>query len=99
MFTCQNSNPTLFPRRFRNDFYPFVYSELKSFDPDGHEMVKTVFGCGDRDEAEGSVTPEDYSPDHFPVNMMNIPIGWRELVMTSPLTTVILIHASKVSFN
>ncbi len=59
-------------------------------------MVKTVFGCGDREEAEGSVTPEDYSPDHFPVNMMNIPIGWRELVMTSPLTTVILIHASKL---
>ena len=59
-------------------------------------MIKTVFVCGDRDEAECSVTPEDYSPDHFPVNMMNIPMDWRELVMTSPLTTAFLIYASKL---
>ena len=88
--------------RFRNDFYPFVYDELKSFDPEGHELVKIVFGCGDRDEKEGSLTPEDYSPDHYPVNIMGRKLNLRDFLMNNPLTVVLLISASKfylVLFN
>ena len=88
----------LFTRRFRNDFYPFIYSELKSFDPDGHDMVKTVFGCVDRDEASEGLKPEDYSPGHYPVNIMNRHMDGKVFLLASPLTTALLIFASKFSF-
>ena len=29
--------------RFRNDFFPFNNSELKSYDPDGYAMILKVF--------------------------------------------------------
>jgi len=29
--------------KFRNDFYPFVHSQLREFDRDGYDMVARVF--------------------------------------------------------
>ena len=84
-------------RRFRNDFYPFIYSELKSFDPEGHDMIKTVFGCLDREEASESLKPDDYSPEHYPVNMMNRHMDGKVFLLASPLTTALLIFSSKFS--
>jgi hypothetical protein len=30
-------------KKFRNDYFPIVHSELKSFDPSGFKMVEDVF--------------------------------------------------------
>ena len=47
----------MYYRRFRNDFYPFIYPELALFDPSGFEMVKTVFRVGEREGDRQSFTP------------------------------------------
>ena len=53
-----NNNLVLFLiRRFRNDFYPFVYPELKLFDPTGFEMVRSVFNVEEREGTLNSFTP------------------------------------------
>ena len=52
-----NDLVSLFVRRFRNDFYPFVYPELKLFDPTGFEMVRSVFNVAEREGNIKSFTP------------------------------------------
>ena len=62
-------------------------------------MIKTVFGCLDREEASESLKPDDYSPEHYPVNMMNRNMEGKVFLLASPLiTTALLIFASKFSF-
>ena len=61
-------------------------------------MVKTVFGCVDRDEASDGLKPEDYSPGHYPVNIMNRHMDGKVFLLASPLTTALLIFASKFTF-
>ena len=60
-------------------------------------MIKTVFGCGDRDEVGDCLTPEDYRPDNYPVNMMDTSVDLMDFLMTTPLTTIFLILASKLN--
>ena len=47
----------MYYRRFRNDFYPFVYPELKLFDPTGFEMVRSIFDVGEREGNLNSFAP------------------------------------------
>ena len=48
---------SFFIRRFRNDFFPFVYKELQLFDPTGFEMVRSVFSVGEREGNNNSFAP------------------------------------------
>ena len=47
----------MYTRRFRNDFYPFIYPELVLFDPRGFEMVAAVFRVRGREGDTESFTP------------------------------------------
>ena len=51
-------------RRFRNDFYPFIYPELKVFDPTGFRMVMSVFNVGEREGDTQCFTPAGRTAEH-----------------------------------
>lgn len=51
-------------RRFRNDFYPFIYPELKVFDPTGFRMVMSVFNVGEREGDTQCFTPAGGTAEH-----------------------------------
>ena len=75
-------------RRFRNDFYPFIYPELATFDPSGLAMVRTVFGCGEREEAAAALCPPDYAARRYPVWRMGAGRGLATFLLASPLATL-----------
>jgi len=77
-------------RRFRNDFYPFIHSELAMFDPVGYQMVRKAFHC-DRDPSS-ILSPLDYHPDTYHLAMLSSKIitplvGY---LVFSPLVTPII---------
>ncbi len=52
-------------KRFRNDFFPFIHSELKSHDPDGYEMIAKVFNLSSEwvlNYEKCFEYPNDYDP-------------------------------------
>ena len=77
-------------RRFRNDFYPFIHSELAVFDPVGYQMVGTAFHCN-RDPSS-ILSPPDYHPDTYDLVMLarNIITPLEGYSVFSPLLTPIL---------
>ena len=82
-------------RRFRNDFYPFIHSELAVFDPVGYQMVGKAFHCN-RDSSS-ILSPPDYHPDTYHLDMLasNIITPLAGYTVFSPLVTpTIFIMAS-----
>lgn len=52
-------------KRFRNDFFPFIHSELKSYDADGYEMIVRVFKLTPEfvlKYEQSFEQPDDYDP-------------------------------------
>ena len=47
-------------RRFRNDFFPYVHSELRGFDPIAYRMVEDAFGIRGDELATRAEFPEDW---------------------------------------
>ena len=52
-------------KRFRNDYYPFIHSELKSYDAEGYDMIVQVFKLKPEwvlQFEQNFEHPEDYDP-------------------------------------
>ena len=51
-------------------------------------MVRTVFGCGEREEAAAALCPPDYLARRYPVWRMGAGRGLATLLLASPLATL-----------
>ena len=51
-------------------------------------MVRTVFGCGEREEAAAALCPPDYAARHYPVWRMGAGRGLATFLLASPLATL-----------
>jgi hypothetical protein len=64
-YLAETSEAFFSTKHFRNDFYPFIHTELKEYDPDGYEMIIRVFKL-DSDWLNNFIsnfkTPIDYDP-------------------------------------
>jgi len=76
-------------KRFRNDFFPFVYKELQLFDPTGFEMVRSVFSVGEREGNHNSFAPSDYNPEEYslPVLTNQSASFFFKFAVLSPIVT------------
>ena len=51
-------------------------------------MVRTVFGCGEREEAAAALCPPDYLARRYPVWRMGAGRGLATFLLASPLATL-----------
>ena len=51
-------------------------------------MVRTVFGCGEREEAAAALCPPDYAARRYPLWRMGAGRGLATFLLASPLATL-----------
>jgi hypothetical protein len=64
-YLAETSEAFFSTAHFRNDFYPFIHTELKEYDPDGYNMIIRVFKLDDEwlsNFIANFKTPIDYDP-------------------------------------
>ena len=59
-FFAESSEAFWSSQRFRNDFFPYVHCELKSFDPIGYKMCEDVWGISGSEVISRAEFPSDW---------------------------------------